>query len=80
MLANLNKLRDRGNHLNIEATPSRGGLFCCLYGCAGKKNDTKPDDPEQSKLFGLEGAKLLGIPVDRDRSFRFVVTGDSGLS
>jgi len=22
----------------------------------------------------------LGIPVDRDRSFRFVVTGDSGLS
>ena len=23
---------------------------------------------------------LVGIPVDRDRSFRFVVTGDSGLS
>jgi hypothetical protein len=23
---------------------------------------------------------FLGIPVDRDRSFRFVVTGDSGLS
>jgi len=22
----------------------------------------------------------LGIPVDRDRSFRFIVTGDSGLS
>jgi 3-methyladenine DNA glycosylase Mpg len=22
----------------------------------------------------------VGIPVDRDRSFRFVVTGDSGLS
>ena len=24
--------------------------------------------------------KAVGIPVDRDRSFRFVVTGDSGLS
>jgi len=23
---------------------------------------------------------ILGIPVDRDRSFRFIVTGDSGLS
>ena len=22
----------------------------------------------------------VGIPVDRDRSFRFIVTGDSGLS
>ena len=26
------------------------------------------------------GADILGIPVDRDRSFRFVVTGDSGSS
>jgi hypothetical protein len=26
------------------------------------------------------GMVQVGIPVDRDRSFRFVVTGDSGLS
>jgi len=26
------------------------------------------------------GARFVGIPVDRDRSFWFVVTGDSGLS
>ena len=25
-------------------------------------------------------AAIVGIPVDRDRSFRFVVTGDSGSS
>jgi hypothetical protein len=28
-----------------------------------------------AKVFGK-----LGIPVDRDRSFRFIVTGDSGSS
>ena len=27
-----------------------------------------------------EGDVLMGIPVDRDRSFRQIVTGDSGLS
>ena len=32
-------------------------------------------------LAGLAwGATKLGIPVDRDRAFWFVVTGDSGLS
>ena len=29
--------------------------------------------------FSVAGVKV-GIPVDRDRSFRFVVTGDSGSS
>ena len=30
--------------------------------------------------FLSQGMSLVGIPVDRDRSFRFVVTGDSGSS
>ena len=33
------------------------------------------------KLKGLQPKSIdVGIPVDRDRSFRFIVTGDSGLS
>jgi hypothetical protein len=28
--------------------------------------------------FGVEPLGEMGIPVDRDRSFRFIVTGDSG--
>ena len=31
-------------------------------------------------LFSDEDLAELGIPVDRDRSFWFVVTGDSGSS
>ena len=32
------------------------------------------------EAYGWTYALQVGIPVDRDRSFRFVVTGDSGLS
>jgi len=34
------------------------------------------------KIFAAksEASGQVGIPVDRDRSFRFVVTGDSGSS
>ena len=34
--------------------------------------------PRQRTVCTL--GRLVGIPVDRDRSFRFVVTGDSGSS
>jgi hypothetical protein len=33
-----------------------------------------------SVLVSAVVTALLGIPVDRDRSFRRIVTGDSGLS
>jgi len=37
--------------------------------------------PSGSRLIVSFGAgSSVGIPVDRDRSFRFVVTGDSGSS
>jgi len=35
---------------------------------------------DQILMNAREAIASVGIPVDRDRSFRFVVTGDSGLS
>ena len=42
------------------------------------------DPTNTQRLFAVSnnqsGQGAVGIPVDRDRSFRFVVTDDSGLS
>ena len=39
------------------------------------------DDFDDGNFTLLNSPKqIVGIPVDRDQSFRFIVTGDSGLS
>ena len=60
-----------GRQLDLSPAPELKPLEITIVRTAPdlKAGDTPP--PPQD---------LVGIPVDRDRSFRFVVTGDSGLS
>jgi len=62
--------------------PMRGGTRIGAYSEADYMG-INPEEPDQIELT-IEGDTLMlgcmGIPVDRDRSFWFVVTGDSGSS